>query len=52
MGSWGHGYLLGVALEHQVLLALVQPALLQGPEVQNPILPLEQLAEDPCNTAG
>lgn len=41
-------YLLGVALEHQVLLALVQPALFQCPEVKNSVLPLEQLAEDAC----
>lgn len=44
-------YLLGVALEHQVLLALVQPALFQCPEVKNSVLPLEQLAEDACTHA-
>ena len=43
-------HLLGVALEHQVLLTLVQSALLQRPEVKNSVFPLQQLAEDPCNT--
>lgn len=41
-------YLLGVALEHQVLLALVQPAFFQCPKVENSVFPLQQLAEDAC----
>lgn len=33
-------------LEHQVLLALVQSAFLQSPEMEYSVFPLEQLTED------
>lgn len=46
--SGGPAYLLGVALEHQVLLALIQSTFLQSPEMKNSVLPLEQLAENTC----
>lgn len=39
-------YLLGVVLEHQVLLALVQSAFLQRPEMKNSVFSLEKFAED------
>lgn len=41
-------HLLGIAFKHHILLALVQPPLLHGPEVQNPVLSLQQLVQDGC----
>lgn len=38
--------LLGMTLEHQVLLALVQSAFLQSPEMEYSVFPLKQLTED------
>ncbi len=33
--------LFGTAFKHHILLTLVQPSLSHGPEVQDPILPLQ-----------
>lgn len=46
--SGGAVYLLGMALEHQVLLALIQSTFLQSPEMKDSVFPLEQLTEDTC----
>lgn len=39
-------HLLGAALEHHILLALVQPPLPHGPEVEHSVLSLQQLIQD------
>lgn len=38
--------LFGTAFKHHILLALVQPPLPHCPEVQDTILPLQQLIQD------
>ena len=39
-------YLLGAALKQHILLALVQASFPHGPEVQDAVLPLQQLIQD------
>lgn len=49
---WAGTYLLGTALKHHVLLALVQPPLAHGPEMKDTVLPLQQLIQDVCRDTG
>lgn len=42
----GAVYLLGMALEHQVLLALIQSTFFQSPEMKDSVFSLEQLTEN------
>lgn len=39
-------YLLGMALEHQVLLTLIQSTFLQSPEMKNSVFSLQQFTQD------
>lgn len=41
-----HTDLLGAAFKHHVLLTLVQPSLLQRPEVKNSVFSLQELIQD------
>lgn len=43
-----HTDLFGAAFKDQVLLTLVQPPFLQGPEVQNSVFSLQQLVQNSC----
>lgn len=43
-------HLFGATFKNDILLTLLQTALLHGPEMKNPVLPLQQFVQDGCTT--